>query len=117
MCNLQRPIHTWLSEEIGAEHYTDDVFLRYWWHRIGSEVRIWDTNQVLKLSFLSRETSASLRTAGMFVSEMNDDPSQFESDVTESIFPPCLAFRRGSQTVIEVPDRQIERESETHMPA
>jgi hypothetical protein len=48
-----------------------------WFQKYG----FWDTDQVRKLSFLSPETGASLGTAGMILSEMNDYASQFERDV------------------------------------
>jgi hypothetical protein len=40
MGDLYRPTNTWPGLEIGSEHYTDDVFLRYRWHRIVHEVQI-----------------------------------------------------------------------------
>jgi hypothetical protein len=84
MGNLHRLIHTWLGEEIGPESYADDVFLGYWWRRIGSEVWILEYSSSSAAIFSFSRNRASLRTAGMFLSEMNDHVSQFESDVTTS---------------------------------
>jgi hypothetical protein len=82
MGNLHRPIHTWLAEEISPEPYADDVFLSDWWRRIGSEVWILEYSSSSAAIFSFSRNRASLRTAGMFLSEMNDHVSQFESDVT-----------------------------------
>jgi hypothetical protein len=42
MEHLHGPMPIWLGQQIGSEHYADEVFLRYPWHGIVSEVKIFE---------------------------------------------------------------------------